>query len=59
MEGKGWGVHLGRWPSGTGRQGKHAVKGKLVEGEGQGGEPERKPKAKGCAQWKPKSGQET
>jgi hypothetical protein len=30
-----------------------------VEGEGKGGEPEHKPKAKGCAQWKPKSGQKT
>ena len=30
-----------------------------MEGEGKGGEPERKPKAKGWAQWKPKSGQQT
>ena len=56
VEGKGWGVHPGRWPSDPGRQGKHADKGKLVEGEGKGGEPEHKPKAKGWAQWKPKSG---
>ena len=35
-----WGIHFGRWPSGTGRQGKHADKGKLVEGEGKGGKPE-------------------
>ena len=57
VEGKGWGVHHAHWPSDTGLQGKHADKGKLVEGEGKGGEAEHKPKAKGCAQWKPKSGQ--
>ena len=57
--GKGWGVHPGRWPSDTGRQGKRADKGNLVEGEGKGGEPEQKPKAKGWAQWKPKSGHNT
>ena len=50
VDGKGWGVHLGRWPSDPGRQGKHADKGKLVEGEGKGGEPEHKPKARGWAQ---------
>ena len=55
VEGKGWGVHPGRWPSDTGRQGKRATKGKLVEGEGKGGEPEHKPNAKGREQWKPKS----
>ncbi len=59
VEGKGWGVHHAHWPSDTGLQGKHADKGKLVEGEGKGGEPEHKPKAKGWAQWKPKSGQKT
>ena len=53
MEGKGWGVHLGPWPSDTGLQCKRADKGKPVEGKG--GEPEHKPKAKGRAQWKPKS----
>jgi hypothetical protein len=37
---RAWGIHVGRWPSETGRQGKHADKGKLVEGEGKGGEPE-------------------
>ena len=37
---RAWGIHFGRWPSETGRQGKHADKGKLVEGEGMGGEPE-------------------
>ncbi len=52
-------MHPGRWPSDPGRQGKHADKGKLVEGEGKGGAPEHKPTAQGCAQWKPKSGQKT
>ena len=46
VEAKGWGVHIGRWPSDTGRKGKRADKGKLVEGEGEGGKPEHKPKAK-------------
>ena len=50
MEGKGWGVHPCRWPSDTSRQGKRGDKGKLVEGEGKGGEPEHKPKAEGWAQ---------
>jgi hypothetical protein len=54
VEGKGWGVHHAHWPSDTGLQGKHADKGKLVEGEGKGGEAEHKPKAKVCAQLKPK-----
>ena len=57
VEGKGWGVHHAHWPSDTGLQGKHTDQGKPVEGEGKGGEAEHKPKAKGCAQWKPKSGQ--
>ena len=57
VEGKGWGVHHAHWPSDTGLQGKHADKGKLVEGEGKGGEAEHKPKSKGCAQLKPKTGQ--
>ena len=34
VEGKSWGVHPGRGPSDPGRQGKHADKGKIVEGEG-------------------------
>jgi hypothetical protein len=56
---RAWGIHLGRWPSDTGRQGNHADKCKLVEGECKGGEPEHKPKAKGRAQWQPESGQKT
>ena len=27
---RAWGIHPGRWPSDTGRQGKHADKGKVV-----------------------------
>ena len=46
------------WPLAL-RQRKHADKGKLVEGEGKGGEPGQKPKPKGWAQWNPKSGQKT
>ena len=56
VESKGWGVHIGGWPSDTGRQGKHADQGKLVQGEGKGGQPAHKAKAKGWAQWKPRGG---